>query len=159
MALESIKSKFSSVTDVLLLRGDAVAEKVLIAWIRYRPAFKDSAAAKGEDESSTLDRLWEGVGPINFKKLGAIAGLPETVAEKSFRHLQAALIVWPDGTTLIFADSCRRRRRRPRRQRRRSHQKRNGDGRDLPEVRAASDRPNELVRLAPQARRRLGARR
>jgi hypothetical protein len=105
MALESIKSKFSSVTDVLLLRGDAVAEKVLIAWIRYRPAFKDSAAAKGEDESSTLDRLWEGVGPINFKKLGAIAGLPETVAEKSFRHLQAALIVWPDGT--ITPDALR----------------------------------------------------
>jgi hypothetical protein len=98
-ALALIKTQFASVLDVLLLRGDVIAEKVLIAWRRYpREAFQDSPLRKDETPLAALDRLWEEVGPINFQKLSVIAGLPRTRVEKSFEHLRAAMIVWPDGT-------------------------------------------------------------
>jgi len=102
-AIATIKNRFSSVTSVLLIRGDEEAHKLLIAWTIYGPSFKDSPMQKGENEATALVRLWEEVGPINFKRLGEISGLPETRAEKTFKRLASALLLWPDGTVAAHA--------------------------------------------------------
>ncbi len=77
--------------------NDFEAKKILVAWTLYAPTFKETAALKNEDIKVTLLRWWLELKP-KIEIVAAIAGIPFTRAQKIFSRLQAAYLVWPDGT-------------------------------------------------------------
>jgi hypothetical protein len=96
--LAVLKLALSSQESLILIMNDMLAKKVAVAWKIYRPAFKETTGKSGEDIHASIDRLWEGVGPINFDRLAQIAGQPVTHVTKAFLRLRAANLIWPDGT-------------------------------------------------------------
>ncbi len=97
-ALSILKSDLQMQEALILVMNDVVAKKVAVAWKIYEPSFTDSEYRSKEDNRTQLDRLWEGIGPIDMSRLSEIAGVPMTRTVKAFARLKAARLIWPDGS-------------------------------------------------------------
>ncbi len=97
-SLPVLKLALRSQESIILIMNDGVAKRVAVAWKIYRPTFKEPATKAGEDVYATIERFWSSLNPINFDRLGEIAGLPVTKVVKAFARLRAANLIWPDGT-------------------------------------------------------------
>lgn len=97
-ALPVIKAALQMQEALILIMNDAEAKKVAVAWKIYEPVFIDKEYKPKVDYRIQLASLWEGVGEIDIDRLAQIAGVPVTRTAKAFARLQAARLIWPDGS-------------------------------------------------------------
>ncbi len=96
-ALELLKAQAPGADSLVLIIGDAEAQRVMMAWTHYKPKHRDLKPKPKEAETELWTRLWNAV-VIDFEELSKIANVPATRCERMFYRLKRSNLVYPDGT-------------------------------------------------------------
>jgi len=100
-AFEALKAS-SPKNAVSLIMDDESAKRVIVAWTNAFPAHKeDFDVPEGATIPEILLAAW--ATPIDYEKIGQIAGLPAKTVEVKIRQLASLRLIYPDGTAANLA--------------------------------------------------------
>lgn len=97
-ALDLIKSSFTSKASLILIMHDAAAKKVLTAWTLCPQRCYDFEVNHSDKPETVFAKLWLEADPVDFDRLAAVSGIPIAMTRHVFFRMQAARLLWPDGT-------------------------------------------------------------
>jgi hypothetical protein len=83
---------------IFLVMEDYLAKKIMVAWTLCKTGFKDAQARKGETADEARERSWLLGSPVDMVALSELADVPLLTTKDKFWRMQAAGIVYPDGS-------------------------------------------------------------
>lgn len=96
-ALELAKTN-DNVESLIFIKDDNDAKRLLVAWMRYRPQFKDFECEPKVAPEDAFELAWDSAQDTDFDRLARIAGLPHLTTKNQFMRLVSAGLLYPDGT-------------------------------------------------------------
>jgi hypothetical protein len=94
----AVAKTLDEVEPLIFVKDNDEAKRLLVAWTLYRPAFTDLETPDGFTAEEAFDSLWATQEPVDFDRLGLIAGLPYLTTRKLFNRMITARLLYPDGT-------------------------------------------------------------
>jgi nucleoid-associated protein YgaU len=94
----AVAKTLDEVEPLIFVKDDVEAKRLLVAWTLYQPNFTDSDLHEDTPPKTALALLWVDQEPVDYDRLGQIAGLPYLTTRKLFQRLTLAHLVYPDGS-------------------------------------------------------------